>query len=82
MPHGTTLQRVLHTIAEQFGVQPEEVTPEKNLRQDFEGCDSLDVVELVMALEDEFGIEIPDEDAEKLNTVQDTVDYIAGQVNR
>jgi len=62
-------------IAEQLGVKPEEVTPEASFVDDL-GADSLDTVELVMALEEEFGIEIPDEDAEKITTVGDAVKYI------
>jgi len=61
-------------IAEQLGVEESQVTNEKAFVADL-GADSLDTVELVMALEDEFGIEIPDEDAEKINTVQNAIDY-------
>ena len=67
--------KVKNTIAEQLGVKPEEVTPEAKFIDDL-GADSLDTVELVMALEEEFGIEIPDEEAEKLITVGDAVKYI------
>ncbi len=73
--------KVRNIIAEQLGVKPEEVTPEAKFIDDL-GADSLDTVELVMALEEEFGIEIPDEEAEKLITVGDAVRYIgekAGQ---
>ena len=59
--------KVKSIIAEQLGVKPEEVTPEASFVDDL-GADSLDTVELVMALEEEFGIEIPDEDAEKITT--------------
>jgi acyl carrier protein len=59
--------KVKSIIAEQLGVKPEEVTPEASFVDDL-GADSLDTVELVMALEEEFGIEIPDEDAEKILT--------------
>lgn len=62
-------ERVTKIIAEHLGLEAGEVTPDKHLINDL-GCDSLDEVELVMALEDEFGIEIPDEDAEKDKTVQ------------
>ena len=68
-------EKVKSIIAEQLGVKPEEVTPGASFIDDL-GADSLDTVELVMALEEEFGIEIPDEDAEKMSTVGDAVKYI------
>jgi acyl carrier protein len=68
-------EKVKHIIVEQLGVDEEEVKPEATFVDDL-GADSLDVVELVMALEEEFGIEISDEDAEKLASVKQAVDYI------
>jgi len=68
-------EKVKSIISEQLGVKQEEVTPEASFIDDL-GADSLDTVELVMALEEEFGIEIPDEDAEKITTVGDAVRYI------
>ncbi len=68
-------QRVREIIADQLGEPVENVTPEKDFVHDL-GADSLDVVELVMALEEEFGIEIPEEDAEKIKTVGDAINYI------
>ena len=67
--------KITEIIVEQLGVKPEEVTPEASFVDDL-GADSLDTVELVMALEEEFGIEIPDEDAEKIQTVGDAIKYI------
>ncbi len=67
--------KVKGVIAEQLGVKPEEVTDQAKFVDDL-GADSLDTVELVMALEEEYGIEIPDEDAEKLTTVGDAIKYI------
>ena len=72
-------ERVKKIIAEQLGVEDEEVNPESRFVEDL-GADSLDTVELVMALEEEFGIEIPDEDAEKIATVQNAIDYISERV--
>ena len=67
--------RVRAIIAEQLGVKVEEVTDSASFIEDL-GADSLDTVELVMALEEEFGIEIPDEDAEKMTNVGDAIKYI------
>ena len=71
-------EKVKSIIAEQLGVKAEEVTPGASFIDDL-GADSLDTVELVMALEEEFGIEIPDEDAEKMTTVGDAIKYIEGK---
>ena len=68
-------QRVKDIIVEQLGVKPDQVTPEAKFIEDL-GADSLDIVELVMALEEEFGIEVPDEQAEKLQSVGDVIKYI------
>jgi acyl carrier protein len=68
-------ERVRKIVVEQLGVKQEEVTIEASFVDDL-GADSLDTVELVMALEEEFGTEIPDEDAEKITTVKLAVDYI------
>ncbi len=67
--------RVKEIIVEQLGVKEAEVTGESNFAEDL-GADSLDVVELVMKFEEDFDIEIPDEDAEKIQTVQDAIEYI------
>jgi len=74
-----TEEKVKGIIAEQLGVKVEEVKPESSFVDDL-GADSLDTVELVMALEEEFGIEIPDEDAEKLNSVGDAINYIESKL--
>jgi acyl carrier protein len=71
----TIEKRVKKIVVEQLGVKEESVTPESSFVDDL-GADSLDTVELVMALEEEFEAEIPDEDAEKIRTVQDAIDYI------
>jgi acyl carrier protein len=67
--------KVKKIISEQLGVPETDVKPEASFVNDL-GADSLDTVELVMALEEEFGVEIPDEDAEKIATVQNAIDYI------
>jgi acyl carrier protein len=71
--------RVRKIIIEQLGVKEEQVTNEASFVEDL-GADSLDTVELVMALEEEFELEIPDEDAEKITTVQQAIDYIAAHL--
>ena len=68
-------ERVKKIIVEQLGVKEEDVKPEASFVEDL-GADSLDTVELVMALEEEFDIEIPDEEAEKITTVQSAIDYL------
>ncbi|MBI1921103.1 MAG: acyl carrier protein [Geobacter sp.] len=68
-------KRVKEIIAEQLGVDEGQVTNDASFMDDL-GADSLDTVELVMALEEEFDIEIPDDDAEKIQSVQDAIDYI------
>jgi acyl carrier protein len=70
-----TEKKVKEIVAEQLGVDEAQVTNEASFMDDL-GADSLDTVELVMALEEEFEIEISDEDAEKIQTVQDAIDYI------
>jgi acyl carrier protein len=71
----TIEERVKKIIAEQLGVNEGEITNESSFVDDL-GADSLDTVELVMALEEEFGTEIPDEEAEKITTVQQAIDYV------
>ena len=74
-PGSTVEQQVKAIVAEQLGVKQEQVTNDASFVDDL-GADSLDTVELVMALEEEFEIEIPDEDAEKITTVHQAIDYI------
>ena len=71
-------EKVRNIIVEQLGVSGDEVVPKASFVDDL-GADSLDLVELVMVLEEEFGYEIPDEDAEKIQTVQDAISYITSQ---
>ncbi|MBP9693939.1 MAG: acyl carrier protein [Alphaproteobacteria bacterium] len=73
-------QKVKKIIVEHLSVDESKVVPSANLIDDL-GADSLDTVELVMSFEEEFGIEIPDDAAEKIRTVQDVVDYVASQEN-
>jgi acyl carrier protein len=70
-----TFERVKKVVVEQLDINPEEVTPEASFVEDL-GADSLDMVELTMAFEEEFDIEIPDEEAEKIATVQQAVNYL------
>ena len=72
-------ERVKKIIVDQLGVAPEQVTAEASFIDDL-GADSLDTVELVMALEEEFDLEIPDEDAEKITTVADAIKYLESHV--
>jgi len=73
-------EKVKEIIVDQLGVDEKQVNSEASFIDDL-GADSLDTVELVMALEEEFDIEIPDEDAEKISTVQNAVDYIKDHTN-
>ena len=75
MADKTIEEKVKDIIVEQLGVNPEQVTPQASFIEDL-GADSLDIVELVMALEEEYEMEISDEDAEKIKTVQDVITYI------
>lgn len=71
----TSEAKIKEIIVEQLGVNADQVTPEAKMIEDL-GADSLDAVELVMAIEEEFGIEVPDEQAEKLQAVGDIIDYV------
>jgi acyl carrier protein len=71
----STFDRVKKVVVDQLNVEPDEVTPEATFVEDLR-ADSLDMVELSMAFEEEFQVDIPDEDAEKIKTVQDAVNYI------
>jgi len=73
-----TEDRMIEIITERLGVSKEEVRPEASFIDDL-GADSLDIVELVMAMEEEFDIEIPDEEAEKIQTIGDAIAYLKGQ---
>lgn len=79
MSQADIFERVKKIVVEQLDVKPEGVEPNASFTNDL-GADSLDIVELVMALEEEFDIEIPDEAAEKILTVQEVVDYINNNV--
>ena len=78
MKKSSVADKVKKIVVEQLGVSEDQVTPEAKFIEDL-GADSLDQVELVMALEEEFGSEIPDEDAEKLTTVGDAIKYVEGK---
>ncbi len=71
--------RVAEIIVEQLGVSPEEIFPEASFMDDL-GADSLDIVELVMAIEEEFDLEIPDDDASKLERIGDAISYLEARV--
>ncbi len=73
-------EKVVKVVVDQLGVKEEDVKSEARFVEDL-GADSLDTVELVMALEEDFGIEIPDEDAEKAKTVGDVISYIDKKIN-
>jgi acyl carrier protein len=75
----TTAEKVKEIVVNQLGVSPDQATPEAKFIEDL-GADSLDQVELIMALEEEFGADIPDEDAEKLSSVGDAIKYIEENV--
>ena len=78
---GNIEQRVKKIVAEQLGVNEADIKNESNFVDDL-GADSLDTVELVMALEEEFECEIPDEDAEKITTVQQAIDYVNANIKK
>jgi acyl carrier protein len=79
MEHDEIFAKVKDVIVDQLSVEEDDVAPEASFFDDL-GADSLDIVELVMALEDSFGISIPDEDAESIKTVGDAVEYIAANM--
>jgi acyl carrier protein len=75
MPSPEMVERLKKIVAEQLGVDESKITPSARFTDDL-NADSLDLVEMIMSLEEEFGVEIPDEDAEKIVSVQDAIDYI------
>lgn len=74
-------ERVKTIIKDQLGVDEDRITPEASFADDL-GADSLDMVEMVMALEDEFKIEIPDEEADNINNISEAVNYIQGRIEK
>ncbi len=79
MPLLDAENKIKRIISDQLGISEEEIQGESNFVEDL-GADSLDIVELIMAMEEEFEMEIPDEDAEKLLTVQDVIEYVNKRV--
>lgn len=75
MPSPEMVERLKKIVAEQLGVEESKIVPNARFTDDL-NADSLDLVEMIMSLEEEFGVEIPDEDAEKILSVQDAIDYI------
>jgi acyl carrier protein len=75
MDQGSIEEQLRHIISEQLGVDESQVTPSASFEEDL-NADSLDLVELIMSLEEHFGIEIPEEEAEKIQTVGDAIDYV------
>lgn len=75
------METLKEIIVEELDVTPEQITPEARFQEDL-GADSLDVVELIMKIEEKFGIEVPDTDAEKIRTVQDAVKYIEDKLKK
>ncbi|MCL2096046.1 MAG: acyl carrier protein [Oscillospiraceae bacterium] len=69
------LEQIVDIISKQLKTEPEEITPETNITEDL-GADSLDIVELLMSIEEAFGVSVPDEDVQGLKTIKDIVDYV------
>jgi len=72
-------KRIIEMIAEQLGKDASDITAEMSFADDL-GADSLDLVELIMAVEEEFGVEVPDEEAEKIKLVQDAIDFVKSKI--